>query len=212
MLHIRLRRIALVLCAAAFLLLPAAPHAAAQISPTGWELVWSDEFNGVNGSSPDPAKWTIVTGGNGFGNDELEYYTARSENIHQENGNLVITARKENFTGPDSTARGYTSARIETKGHFETQYGRMEARIKIPEGQGMWPAFWAMGSNFDRVGWPDCGEMDIMENIGREPSMVHGTLHGPGYSGDQPLTGVYTLPNGAPRSRRLSRLRRRVGA
>lgn len=197
MLHFTFRCTGLALSAAAFLLLPATPRAAAQTPPLGWALVWSDEFNGVNGSGPDPAKWTIVTGGNGFGNDELEYYTARTENIHQENGKLVITARKENYTGPDGVARNYTSARIETKGHFEPKYGRMEARIKIPRGQGMWPAFWAMGNNFDQVGWPDCGEMDIMENIGREPFMVHGTLHGPGYSGDTPLTGAYTLPHGA---------------
>lgn len=162
-----------------------------------WTLVWNDEFNGPNGSAPDPAKWQIVTGGDGFGNDELEYYTGRPKNIYQEDGHLVITARRERYTGPDGVRRRYTSARIETKGLFETQYGRMEARMKIPAGQGLWPAFWAMGANFDRVGWPECGEMDIMENIGREPESVHGTLHGPGYSGDAPLTGTYTLPAGA---------------
>ncbi|HVZ82145.1 MAG TPA: glycoside hydrolase family 16 protein [Terracidiphilus sp.] len=203
MLQIRPRRTALMLTIAAFLLMPAAARlAGAQTQPAaeipGWVLVWNDEFNGPDGSGPDPAKWTIVTGGDGFGNNELEYYTARTENIHQEDGNLIITARKEDYTGPDGVARNYTSARIETKGHFETRYGRLEARMKIPRGQGMWPAFWAMGTNFDRVGWPDCGEMDIMENIGREPNVVHGSLHGPGYSGEEPLTGAYTLPHGAP--------------
>lgn len=160
------------------------------------KLVWGDEFNGPDGSLPNPAKWSIVTGGAGFGNNELEYYTARKANIHQDAGNLVITARKETYAGADGV-RKYTSARIETKGHFEQAYGRIEARIKIPKGQGIWPAFWAIGNNFDAVGWPECGEMDIMENVGYEPSMVHGTLHGPGYSGGDPLTGAFMLPEGA---------------
>lgn len=169
---------------------------AAEIAPAGWTLVWHDEFNGANGSGPDPAKWRFVTGGDGFGNNELESYTARRKNIHVEDGKLVITARRERYKGTDGQRRRYTSARIETRGLFETEYGRMEARIKVPAGQGLWPAFWAMGANFDQVGWPQCGEMDIMENIGREPDQVHGTLHGPGYAGDQPLTGTYTLPRG----------------
>ena len=102
-----------------------------------WKLSWSDEFNGPNGALPDPAKWEIVTGGNGFGNKELEQYTARPENVRQEHGNLVITARRETFTGADGIQREYTSARLQTKGKFEQKYGRFEARIKIPQGQGM---------------------------------------------------------------------------
>jgi beta-glucanase (GH16 family) len=161
------------------------------------ELVWSDEFSGPDGSLPDPGKWAVVKGGSGFGNAEQQYYTDRPANIHLEKGNLVITARKEPYTGPDGVSRAYTSARIETKGLFQQKYGRIEARIKLPGGQGIWPAFWMMGSNFESVGWPACGEIDIMENIGNEPSAVHGSLHGPGYSGGDPLTGTFTLPRKA---------------
>jgi beta-glucanase (GH16 family) len=160
-------------------------------------LVWSDEFNGPDGSGPDPAKWHLITGGSGFGNNELEYYTSRAANIHQEKGNLVITARKEEYVGADGVAGHYTSARIETKGRFEQKFGRIEARMKLPDGQGIWPAFWMLGSDFDAVGWPVCGEIDIVEKVGFEPSAVHGTLHGPGYSGGEPLTGTFTLPGNA---------------
>jgi beta-glucanase (GH16 family) len=159
-------------------------------------LVWSDEFNGPNGSMPDRAKWTAVSNGSGYGNRELEYYTGRSANLHEENGNLVITARREPFTGRDGL-RGFTSARIESQGRFELKYGRIEARIRIPQGQGIWPAFWMLGSDYDRIGWPACGEIDIMENVGYEPSRIHGSLHGPGYSGGHPLSGFYTLPDQA---------------
>lgn len=159
-----------------------------------WTLVWSDEFNGPDGSMPDPSKWSIVKDGSGFGNHELEYYTDRPANVHQEKGNLVITARKEGYTGQDGVTREYTSARLETAGHFQQEYGRYEARIKIPNGQGIWPAFWMLGSDIGTVGWPACGEIDIMENVGFEPSKIHGTLHGPQYSGDNPLTGAYTRP------------------
>lgn len=159
-----------------------------------WSLVWSDEFNGPDGSMPDPTKWSIVKDGSGFGNHELEYYTDQPSNVHVEKGNLVITARKESYTGADGVQREYTSARLETAGHFQQEYGRYEARIKIPKGQGIWPAFWMLGSDIGTVGWPACGEIDIMENVGFEPSKVHGSLHGPQYSGDNPLTGAYTLP------------------
>lgn len=173
--------------------------AAQQAAHSGkhWKLVWSDEFNGPDGSLPDPAKWSLVTGGWGFGNLELETYTDRPVNVHQEKGNLVITACKEDFTGADGTPRAYTSARIQTKEHFNARYGRIEARIKVPMGQGLWPAFWMLGSDVDDVAWPASGEIDIMENIGAEPGKVHGTLHGPGYSGEYALTGAYTLPNKA---------------
>jgi len=171
------------------------PRVHAQDKPAPkWKLVWSDEFDGPNGSAPDPAKWSVEVNGTGFGNNELEYYTSRRENSHIEDGKLVIIARKETFTGPDGVTRPYTSGRLETKGHFEQQYGRFEARIKIPAGQGMWPAFWMLGNDIDRIGWPTCGEIDIMENIGSEPSKVHGSMHGPKYSGENPLTGAFTLP------------------
>lgn len=163
-------------------------------SATGtWSLVWSDEFDGSNGSSPDTAKWSMESGGNGWGNNELEYYTARTQNAQVNNGNLVITAQREDYTGPDGVSRQYTSARLKTSGKFSQKYGRFEARIKIPKGQGMWPAFWMLGDNFGTAGWPQCGEIDIMENVGSNPTTVLGTLHGPGYSGSSGLTSTYTL-------------------
>jgi beta-glucanase (GH16 family) len=110
-------------------------------------LVWSDEFDGSNGSAPDPKKWTYDLGGAGWGNNELETYTKRRENAHIENGNLVITARKEHYEGTDHIAREYTSARLKTQGLFTQAFGRFEARIKIPQGQGIWPAFWMLGNN-----------------------------------------------------------------
>ncbi|HUN89745.1 MAG TPA: glycoside hydrolase family 16 protein [Terriglobales bacterium] len=163
-------------------------------SPKKWVLVWSDEFNGLDGSPPDPAKWKFDTGGKGWGNNELETYTDRAMNAEQEGGNLVITARKESFTGPDGIAREYTSARLKTAGLFDYAYGRFEARIKIPYGQGIWPAFWLLGNDIGTVGWPQCGEIDIMENIGKEPSTIHGTIHGPGYSGEKGIGSPFSLP------------------
>ena len=174
-----------------------APSSAPPPLPSGWTLTWSDEFNGSNGSAPDASKWTLETGGNGWGNNELEYYTARPQNSVQQNGNLVINVLQENYTGSDGITRSYTSARLKTATHFTQAYGRFEARIKIPAGQGIWPAFWMLGDNIDTVGWPTCGEIDIMENIGKEPNKVHGSMHGPGYSGATPLTAIYTLPSGA---------------
>jgi beta-glucanase (GH16 family) len=161
-----------------------------------WTLIWSDEFNGPNGSSPDPTHWTFDTGGNGWGNHELEYYTRRFENAHIQNGSLALTARQETYTGTDGVTRPYTSARLKTEGEFAAVYGRFEARIKIPSGQGMWPAFWMLGNNLGTVSWPACGEVDIMENIGKEPSTIHGTIHGPGYSGANGIGSSYSLPSG----------------
>jgi len=166
------------------------------LSQSGWALTWSDEFNGVNGAAPDPAKWVVERGGNGWGNDELQYYTARSQNVRQENGRLVIEAMRERFTGPDGVQRDYTSARLETRGRFSQRYGRFEARIQIPSGRGAWPAFSLLGDNFSTAGWPACGEIDIMENIGNEPSVIYGSLHAPRYSGAASLTGAYKLPSG----------------
>ena len=165
-------------------------------SGTAWTLVWSDEFNGSNGSAPDSSKWTLETGGDGWGNHELEYYTNRPQNVHIENGSLIITALKENYRGKDSVTRNYTSARMMTAGKFEQQYGRFEARIKIPYGQGMWPAFWMLGNNIGPAGWPACGEIDIMENIGKEPAIVHGTIHGPGYSGAAGIGSPFAIARG----------------
>jgi beta-glucanase (GH16 family) len=162
----------------------------------GWKLVWADEFNGKDGSGIDLSKWTVVTGGKGFGNRELESYTGRPDNLRQEHGNLIIEARKEPYSGDDGIARGYTSARIESRGKFEQLYGRFEARMKLPTGKGMWPAFWLLGNDIKTAGWPKCGEIDIMENIG-DPSRIYGTLHGPGYSGSHGIQGHTDATSGA---------------
>jgi beta-glucanase (GH16 family) len=165
-------------------------------NPTVWSLVWGDEFSGANGSAVDSTKWGFDIGGNGWGNNELETYTNRTANAIIENGSLVIKALRETYTGSDNITRNYTSARLLTRNKFTQTYGRFEARIKLPYGQGIWPAFWMLGDNIGTAGWPNCGEIDIMENIGREPSIVHGTFHGPGYSGGGGVTAAYTLTNG----------------
>ena len=162
-----------------------------------WVIAWSDEFDGPTGSAPDATKWGFDIGGNGWGNNELEYYTNRIQNAFIDgSGNLVIKAIKESFTGSDGVTRDYTSARLLTRDKFTQRYGRFEARIKVPFGQGIWPAFWMLGDDIGSAGWPTCGEIDIMENRGREPSINHASLHGPGYSGGNPLTSTYTLPGG----------------
>jgi beta-glucanase (GH16 family) len=161
-----------------------------------WSLTWSDEFNGTDGSLPDSAKWEMQTGGSGWGNNELETYTARAVNAAQRGGNLEINAMKEQYTGTDGITREYTSARLQTKGRFTQTYGRFEARIKMPKGQGIWPAFWMLGNDIDTAGWPTSGEIDIMETIGSQTASNTGSLHGPGYSGSNPLNKTYTLPSG----------------
>ncbi len=166
---------------------------APQAVPTLWTLVWSDEFNGADGAPVDPSKWVLETGGNGWGNNELEYYTARPQNSSQHDGNLVIKVLAERYKGADGVTRNYTSARLKTQGKFSQAYGRFEARIKIPQGQGIWPAFWMLGDDIDKSGWPASGEIDIMENIGKEPELVHGTIHGPGYSGANGIGASFQL-------------------
>jgi beta-glucanase (GH16 family) len=164
--------------------------------PKGYTLVWSDEFKGKSGSLPNAKKWTYDVGGSGWGNHELEFYTNRAENARIEHGKLVITARAETYAGPDGKNFKYTSARLKTQGLFSQSYGRFEARIKLPAGQGIWPAFWMLGDNFGTVGWPKCGEIDIMENIGKEPGINHGSLHGPSSANPtSDLTNTITLPN-----------------
>lgn len=144
-------------------------------APEGWTLTWHDEFEG---DKIDPANWTYDLGAGGWGNGEAQHYTSRKENARLENGLLVIEARQEKYQ--DSY---YTSARLKTQGLQEFQYGRIEARLKVPTGKGLWPAFWMLGNDFDGSNWPDCGEIDIMEYLGKEPDLIMGTLHGPGYSG-----------------------------
>lgn len=155
-------------------------------------LVWSDEFD--QGARPDLAKWKFDLGGHGWGNNELQSYTDRTNNARLEHGCLVIEAHREPWTGPDGKARAFTSARLKTQGLAEWTYGRIEARIKVPQGQGIWPAFWMLGTRFAGDGWPKCGEIDIMENIGREPTTVHGTVHGPGYAGGESIGQSFELP------------------
>jgi beta-glucanase (GH16 family) len=165
---------------------------------TAWTLVWSDEFSQPDGSAPDATKWNHDLGGNGWGNNELQTYTSRTNNARIESGQLVIEARAETYTGTDGIQRNYTSARLKTQGLWACLHGRIEARIRVPRGQGIWPAFWMLGTNIASVGWPGCGEIDIMENIGREPSTVHGTIHGPGYSGAGGIGAAFNLAGGAP--------------
>jgi beta-glucanase (GH16 family) len=163
-------------------------------------MTWADDFDGAAGSAPDPGRWSHETGGSGNGNNELEYYTTSTSNAALDGqGHLVITARQENPAGYTCWYGSctYTSARLNTAGHFTQAYGRFEARIKLPRGSGLWPAFWLLGDNIGSVGWPQSGEMDVMENVGREPGTNHGSLHGPGYSGGNPLSGSYSLPGGA---------------
>ncbi len=163
------------------------------IPPPGWQLVWNDEFDG---SSIDSRKWEHEVNAQGGGNNELQYYTARPENSYIENGNLVIRALKETYTGPEGT-REYTSARLRTKNKGDWKYGRFEIRAKLPFGQGLWPAIWMLPTDWVYGGWAASGEIDIMELLGQEPNKVYGTLH---YGGEWPNnvhTGTsYTLPNG----------------
>ena len=168
--------------------------ASAPAASTAWKLVWSDEFNGPNGSAVDRSKWAFDIGGDGWGNQELEFYTDRIDNAYLQDGNLVIKTIAEKHPGPDGVTRNYTSARLKTFGKFSQTYGRFEARIRIPYGQGVWPAFWMLGDDIEKVGWPACGEIDIMENIGKEPSIIHGSIHGPGYTGGTGIEAPYTLP------------------
>jgi beta-glucanase (GH16 family) len=159
-----------------------------------WQLSWSDDFEGAAGTQPDPAKWVYDTGTGqgGWGNQELQYYTNRPQNVSMDgSGNLVITARQESYLGS-----AFTSGRIKTQGVFQQQYGRFEARIQTPFGPGLWPAFWMLGSNITTVPWPQCGEIDILEQRGQEPHVIHGTIHGPGYSGGNSVSGAFALRNG----------------
>jgi beta-glucanase (GH16 family) len=176
-----------------------APTDSGQPAPGGsWRLTWSDEFDGPDGSGPNPTRWVFDLGGGGWGNNELQTYTDRRDNAVIRGGQLVITARREPFAGADGRSRDYTSARLKTLGTFSQTYGKFEARLKLPRGQGIWPAFWMLGEDIATAGWPACGEIDIMENIGKEPALVHGTLHGPGYSGGQSIGAAFTSPGGRP--------------
>ncbi len=176
------------------------PDTASAGQTRAWTLAWSDEFDGAAGTLVDGTKWVADTGGQGWGNRERQYYTTRPENASLDGaGHLVITARAEPAGSPYRCWYGrcqYTSARLTTRGRLEPTYGRVEARIRLPRGQGLWPAFWLLGADYDGTNWPRCGEIDVMESVGHEPQVIFGTMHGPGYSGGNGLGGTYALANG----------------
>jgi beta-glucanase (GH16 family) len=150
-------------------------------------MTFRDEFAGPAGRPPDSRRWVRDLGNNGWGNNELETYTDGACNAFLDGvGHLVIEARRQPGTPPV-----YTSARLKTKGTFAQTYGKFECRLKLPSGQGIWPAFWLLGDNFPTAGWPQCGEIDIMEFIGRDPHVNYATAHGPGYSGDHGIQGKF---------------------
>lgn len=156
-----------------------------------WQLTWSDDFDGEAGQSVDSTKWSfdIGRGTDGWGNQELQYYSDSPKNVALDgNGNLEITALRESFGGAP-----FTSGRIKTQNLFAQKYGRFEARMKTPYGPGLWPAFWLLGSSVEEEGWPECGEIDIMELRGQIPNIINGSVHGPGYSAGGAISGSYGL-------------------
>ncbi len=170
-----------------------------ELPQRSYTLTWSDEFNDAAKNSPNATKWMFELGAGGWGNNEYQIYTKSTDNVSTDSkGNLVITAIKT----PTTPYATYTSARIITKGLFMQTYGRFEARIKLPFGPGIWPAFWLLGANKDsldadnnEIGWPACGEIDIMELNGSKPNVINGTVHGPGYSGGASITKGFGLTN-----------------
>jgi len=158
-----------------------------------WVLSWSDEFNAVAGTKPDPTYWSYDLGGGGWGLGQLQTYTNAAANAATDGtGNLAIVAIMD--------AQGnFTSARLKTEGKFDQAYGRFETRAKVVTGNGMWPAFWTLGNDFGSAGWPQCGEIDIMEVRGTQPYGSNAALHGPGYSGNSDLKGRYALPDSGPK-------------
>jgi beta-glucanase (GH16 family) len=174
---------------AALLLMTSAAFA----HPEGWRLVWSDEFEG---DRIDPARWEHEVNAWGGGNNELQYYTDRPENASVSNGLLRLTALREPFTGPEGT-RGFTSARLRTKGRASWTYGRFEVRARLPRGQGVWPAVWMLPEDNAYGGWAASGEIDLMEALGQRPGEVFGTLHHGGSWPRNVYAGkTYTLPSG----------------
>jgi beta-glucanase (GH16 family) len=174
-------------------------------TPSGWNLVWSDDFDGTAGASVDPAKWSFDLGDGssagipGWGNNENEFYTNATDNVSLDGqGHLALVARSSPaldvscYYGPCQ----YTSAKITTRGKMNAAPGRVEARIRIPAGQGLWPAFWMLGNDFATAGWPKAGELDIMENRGSAPNTSSSAIHGPGYSGNTPFAHANTIGPG----------------
>lgn len=173
------------------------PQPSPEPAPQDWSLVWADEFDG---NAIDRSKWTVESWGSGVFNNEAQSYADRPENVRVENGVLVIEARKDGYVPPNMTKGNpeakYSSARLHSKGKASFTYGRFEARLQVPSGRGTWPAFWMLGENIDQVSWPACGEIDIMEHVGYEPDVLHGTTHSPtnfatnGRSGKQSVPGM----------------------
>ena len=159
--------------------------------PTTGRLIWQDEFDGPAGQSPADDKW-VFDQGTDWGNSQLEWDTDLPTNVSLDGeGHLAITASEQEYQG-----QPYTSGRIKTKGLFEHSYGRFEARIKLPVGQGIWPAFWMLGHDIESVPWPACGEIDIMEYRGHAPGVLWGSVHGPGHAGSKAVSTRYELPTG----------------
>lgn len=167
--------------------------------PGGWIETWRDDFDGPNGSAPDASKWNVEVRETGF-NDELNYNTDDRKNSFMDGaGNLVLQAIQEQYvdaSGVTST-QPYTSARLNTQGKVEQTYGKFEARIKLPPGgKGIWPAFWMLGGDIDAAGWPECGEVDILEMRGSAPSRILSSLHGPKYFGSDSYNQPFALAGG----------------
>lgn len=159
--------------------------------------VWQDEFNQPAGTGPDLRKWVHDLGDNGWGNKELQAYTDSRENSFVADDPEATGGRALVLRAVRTPVGGYTSARLKTHGKFAVTHGRIEARLKLPQGQGIWPAFWMLGDNINEVPWPACGEIDIMELVGHQPGTLYGSLHGPGYSGMHGLSKSTLLPDGA---------------
>jgi beta-glucanase (GH16 family) len=160
----------------------------------GGPVVWSEEFDGAAGQPLDPAIWRHEVGGHGWGNQELQCYTDSPENAALDGGgNLAIVVRRPDERQRQGRFGGceYTSARLVTKDRVAFTYGLVQARVRLPRGRGIWPALWMLGQDIDEIGWPACGEIDVMENFGKDPAVVHGTVHGPGYAGTAGITASH---------------------
>lgn len=164
--------------------------------PEGYALAWSDEFDLDAGSMPDPKTWNYIVWRPGRVNHELQSYVDDPEHLCIVDDPAASNGKALRIRATTDGRGNYVSGRIDSDHKFTTQYGYVEARIKMTRGQGTWPAFWMLGDDHDTAGWPRCGEIDIMENKGREPSIVHGSLHGPEYRGKDCLTGALTLTDG----------------
>lgn len=173
-----------------------APARGSVVAPSGPMIVWCDEFDQAPGTGPDPARWSHDIGASGWGNAELQDYTDTRCNCAVVADPEALNGRALAIRALRDAAGAYTSARLHTQGKFSIMHGRIEARLKLPRGQGIWPAFWMLGDGFGRVPWPACGEIDIMEMIGHQPGTLYGTLHGPGYSAGEGLTKFTELPAG----------------